>query len=43
MRAETLVITQERVGYIIHDILDMRKLSAKWVSKWLNADQMVFP
>jgi hypothetical protein len=29
--AETLAIYRERVGYIIHEILDMRKLSAKWV------------
>jgi hypothetical protein len=37
--AETLVISYKRVGYIIHEILDMRKLSAKWVPKCLNADQ----
>lgn len=37
--AETLVITQERVGYIIQQIFDMRKLSAKWVPKGLDADQ----
>jgi hypothetical protein len=37
--AETLVISRERVGYIIHEILDMRKRSAKWVLKCLNADQ----
>jgi hypothetical protein len=36
---ETLAISWERVGYIIHEILDMRKLSAKWVPKCLNADQ----
>jgi transposase len=35
--ADTLVISRERVGYIIHEILDMRKLSAKWVPKYLNA------
>jgi hypothetical protein len=34
--AETLVISQGRVGYIIPGILDMRKLSAKWVPKCLN-------
>jgi len=28
-----------RVGSIIHEDLDMRKLSAKWVPKCLNADQ----
>jgi hypothetical protein len=35
--AETLAISQESVGYIIHEILDMRKLSAKWVPKCLSA------
>jgi hypothetical protein len=39
-KAETLAISRERVGYIIHEILDMRQLSAKWVPKCLNADQM---
>jgi hypothetical protein len=39
--AERLAISQERVGYIIHEILDMRKLSAKWVPKCLNADRSV--
>jgi len=37
--AEQLGISRERVGYIIHEDLDMRKLSAKWVPKCLNADQ----
>jgi len=37
--AEQLDISRERVGSIIHEDLDMRKLSAKWVSKCLNADQ----
>jgi len=32
-------VSRERVGYIIHEDLDMRKLSAKWVPKCLNADQ----
>jgi len=36
--AEQLGISCERVGSIIHDDLDMRKLSAKWVPKCLNAD-----
>ena len=36
--AEQLGITRERVGAIIHEDLDMRKLSAKWVPKYLNAD-----
>ena len=37
--AEQLGISRERVGSIIHEDLDMRKLSAKWVRKCLNADQ----
>ena len=32
-------ISREWVGSIIHEDLDMRKLSAKWVRKCLNADQ----
>jgi hypothetical protein len=38
MTAETLAITREGEGYNIYEILDMRKLSAKWVPKCLNAD-----
>jgi hypothetical protein len=30
---ENLVITQKRVGYIIHKSLGLQKLSAKWVSE----------
>ena len=37
--AEQLGISRERVGSIIHEDLDMRKLSAKWVPKCLDADQ----
>jgi len=37
--AEQLGISRERVGSIIHEDLDMRKPSANWVPKWLNADQ----
>jgi len=37
--AEQLGISRERVGFIINEDLDMRKLSAKWVPKCLNADQ----
>jgi len=37
--AAQLGISRERVGSIIHEDLDMRKLSAKWVPKCLNADQ----
>jgi hypothetical protein len=36
--AETLAISREKVSYIIHEILAMRKLSAKWVPKCLNAE-----
>ena len=34
--AEQLGISRERVGSIIYEDLDMRKLSAKWVPKCLN-------
>ena len=37
--AEQLSISRERVESIIREDLDMRKLSAKWVPKCLNADQ----
>ena len=37
--AEQLGISRERFGSIIHEDLDIRKLSAKWVPKCLNADQ----
>ena len=37
--AEQLGISREQVGSIIHEDLDMPKLSAKWVPKCLNADQ----
>ena len=37
--AEQLGISRERVGSIILEDLDMRKLSVKWVSKCLNAYQ----
>ena len=36
---EQLGISCERVGSIIHEGMDMQKLSAKWVLKCLNADQ----
>ena len=32
-------ISRKQVGPIIHEDLDMRKLSVKWVLKCLNADQ----
>jgi len=37
--AEQLGISHEQVGCIIHEDLDMRKLSAKCVPKCLNTDQ----
>ena len=37
--AEQLGISRERVGSIIHEDLDMGKLSVKCVPKFLNADQ----
>jgi len=37
--AEQLGVSRERVGSIILEDLDMRKFSAKWVPKCLNADQ----
>jgi len=37
--AEQLSISRERVGSIMYEDLYMRKLSAKWVPKCLNADQ----
>jgi len=36
--AEQLGTSRERAGPIIHEYLDMRKLSAKWVPKCLIAD-----
>jgi len=37
--AEQLGISRERVRFIIHEDLDLRKISAKWIPKCLNADQ----
>jgi len=37
--AEQLGISREQVGSIIHEDLDMRKISVKWVPKYLNTDQ----
>ena len=39
--AEQLGMSRERVGSIIHEDLDMQKISAKWVPKYLNVDQNV--
>ena len=37
--AEQLGISRERVGFIIHEDLDMRKLSTKWTPKCLKAHE----
>jgi len=37
-KAEQLGMSRDRVGSIIHEDFGMRKLSAKWVPKCLNAD-----
>jgi len=37
--AEQLGISRERFGSIIHEDLDMQKISAMWVPKCLNTDQ----
>jgi hypothetical protein len=38
-KAETLNISKERVGHIVHEYLDMQKLCAKWVPRVLTIDQ----
>jgi hypothetical protein len=37
--AETTGISKERVGYILHEELEMKKLCARWVPCLLTADQ----
>jgi histone-lysine N-methyltransferase SETMAR len=37
--AETIGISKERVGYILHEELDMKKLCASWVPCLLTADR----
>jgi len=37
--AETIGISKERVGYILHVELDMKKLWARCVPRLLTADQ----
>jgi histone-lysine N-methyltransferase SETMAR len=37
--AETIGISKERVGYILHDKLDMKKLCARCLPRLLSADQ----
>ena len=36
--AETMGISKERVGYILHEQLDMKKVCARWVPRLLTAD-----
>ena len=36
---ETIGISKERVGYILHEELDMKKLCPRWVPRLLTADQ----
>jgi hypothetical protein len=36
---ETLEIPWEQVRFTIHDVVNIRKLTAKWVPKCLNVDQ----
>ena len=40
---EQMGISSERFGSIVHEDLDRRKLSAKWVPNRLNADQKLQP
>eukprot|EP00096_Caligus_rogercresseyi_P015552 TRINITY_DN79_c0_g1_i9.p1 TRINITY_DN79_c0_g1~~TRINITY_DN79_c0_g1_i9.p1 ORF type:complete len:174 (-),score=1.84 TRINITY_DN79_c0_g1_i9:515-1036(-) len=37
--AETLKISKERVGHLMHEYLDMQKLCATWVPRELTIDQ----
>jgi histone-lysine N-methyltransferase SETMAR len=37
--AETIGISKERVGYILPEELDMKKLCARWVPRLFRADQ----
>jgi len=37
--AETIGISKEHVGYILHEELDVKKLWAKWVPRLLTVDQ----
>jgi histone-lysine N-methyltransferase SETMAR len=37
--AETIGISKECVGYILHEELDMKKLCARWVPCLFTADQ----
>jgi transposase len=37
--AETISISKESVGYILHEEMDMKKLCSRWVPSLLPADQ----
>ncbi|XP_011863068.1 PREDICTED: histone-lysine N-methyltransferase SETMAR-like [Vollenhovia emeryi] len=37
--AKAVGISKERAGYILHDVLEMKKLSARWVPRLLTVDQ----
>jgi hypothetical protein len=37
--AVTIGISKERVGFILHEELDMKKFCARWVPRLLTADQ----
>jgi len=37
--ADTIGISKERVGYILHEDLDTKKLCARWVPRLLTANQ----
>jgi len=37
--AETIGISNKRVGYILHEEFHMKKLCARWVPRLLTADQ----
>jgi len=37
--AEAMGISKERAGYILYDLLEMKKLSARWVPRLLTVDQ----
>jgi hypothetical protein len=37
--AETIRISKERVGYILHEELDTKKLCTRWVPRLFTADQ----
>jgi hypothetical protein len=37
--SETIGISKKHVGYILHEKFDMKKLCARWVPRFLTADQ----